>query len=58
MIEAETETAEIPIKKTAQVVLAMGSTSSMRVLIGDVVLFTFTAAFITWLVIQVVGLLS
>src|SRR5262245_16734502 len=27
MIEAETETAEIPIKKTAQVVLAMGSTS-------------------------------
>src|SRR5262249_20013529 len=28
MIEAETETAEIPIKKTAKVVLAMGSTSS------------------------------
>ena len=28
MIEAETETAEIPIKKTAQVVLPMGSTSS------------------------------
>jgi hypothetical protein len=27
MIEAETETAEIPIKKTAQVVLPMGSTS-------------------------------
>src|SRR5262249_52528645 len=30
MIEAETETAEIPIKKTAQVVLAMGSTSVGR----------------------------
>ena len=28
MIEAETETAEIPIKKTAQVVLPMGSTSN------------------------------
>jgi hypothetical protein len=28
MIEAETETAEIPIKKTAQVVLPMGSTSA------------------------------
>jgi hypothetical protein len=27
MIEAERETAEIPIKKTAQVVLPMGSTS-------------------------------
>jgi len=32
MIEAETETAEIPIKKTAQVVLAMGSTSRVRCL--------------------------
>src|SRR5262245_21993006 len=31
MIEAETETAEIPIKKTAQVVLAMGSTSNFSV---------------------------
>jgi hypothetical protein len=28
MIEAETETAKIPIKKTAHVVLPMGSTSA------------------------------
>jgi hypothetical protein len=28
MIEAETETAKIPIKKTAHVVLTMGSTSA------------------------------
>jgi hypothetical protein len=32
MIEAETETAEIPIKKTAQVVLPMGSTSLIDLL--------------------------
>jgi hypothetical protein len=34
MIEAETETAEIPIKKTAQVVLPMGSTSPVLLLLA------------------------
>jgi hypothetical protein len=34
MIKAETETAEIPIKKTAQVVLPMGSASSQTIGLG------------------------
>ena len=37
-------------------------TSSMRVIVGDLLLdlllFSCTAAFVTWLVIEVVGLLS
>ena len=32
--------------------------SIMRVIVGDVLLFSCAAAFVTWLVIQVVGLLS